>query len=399
MPLDEPYPQVSAPEIPALGQIPASSEAILAIDEEITPMARAPALAVEQYTSEDHAHILATKWLTTGQLAEMVRTTGLVYKKGKFSATETQQVRDAVEHYRLNRELSQEQLDSIIFPKNEKEKDNGFWTEVAMAVPQRPLVAVYHHVRRAFHPLKHQGKWMPAEDDRLRESVANYGQQWEKVSEHVGRRSADCRDRYRNHIVNQDIRVHGAWAKEEEEKLTKIVTEMTISQGRDMDNDVFWGVVSEKMGGTRGRQQCRIKWTDCLSQVVKNEGEKPRWGSQDAYVLVRKVDSLNIHDDTEIDWKTLSDPNWNFWSAHVLQRRWLTMKRSVKGWEEMAHQEIMDILKAKKVNIPPSSASTKRRKERKAASSAEAVVDSDPPPVAPSSTKSKKSKGKRKADT
>lgn len=40
-------------------------------------------------------------------------------------------------------------------------------------------------------------------------AVADLGQQWEKVSERVGRMSSDCRDRYRNHIVNRDIRVTG----------------------------------------------------------------------------------------------------------------------------------------------------------------------------------------------
>lgn len=51
-----------------------------------------------------------------------------------------------------------------------------------------------------------------------------------------------------------------------------------------------------------------------------------------------RVDSLNVRDDTEIDWKTLPDPGWNFWSAHSLQRRWLTLKRSIKGFEDMTHQ-------------------------------------------------------------
>ena len=96
----------------------------------------------------------------------------------------------------------------------------------------------------------------------------------------------------------------GAWNKEEEEELTRIVAEMTIQQGKDFDNDVFWGIVSDRMGNRRGRQQCRIKWhvdvvllwywadevfrTDSLSKTVKNEGQKPRWSSQDAYILVHK---------------------------------------------------------------------------------------------------------------
>jgi hypothetical protein len=97
----------------------------------------------------------------------------------------------------------------------------------ATAVPQRPIIAVYHHVRRSYHPLKQQGKWLPTEDAQLKQyacitkistcadyiifhrAVADLGQQWEKVSQRVGRMSSDCRDRYRNHIINRDIRVNG----------------------------------------------------------------------------------------------------------------------------------------------------------------------------------------------
>ena len=53
---------------------------------------------------------------------------------------------------------------------------------------------------------------------------------------------------------------------------------------------------------------------------------------------------MPVQDDTEIDWKLLPDPQWNLWSAHVLQRRWLTMKRSVKGYEEMSMQGQLFIL-------------------------------------------------------
>jgi len=167
------------------------------------------------------------------------------------------------------------------------------------------------------------------------------------------------------------VQQSGPWSKEEEDQLTKIVTDMTTQQGKNIDNDVFWGKVSDLMGGTRGRQQCRIKWfvcydldvmllihyktrTDALSKTVKNEGQKPRWSQQDAYILVHKwasklllvtfhnlffrIDSMNVRDDTEIDWKVIPDPDWNLWSAHTLQRRWLTLKNSVKGHEDMTHQ-------------------------------------------------------------
>ncbi|KAI0307235.1 hypothetical protein B0F90DRAFT_1686511 [Multifurca ochricompacta] len=311
----------------------------------------------ESLEHSDHAELLATKWLSANKLAELARTQGLVYKKGKFSAIEEQQLSDAIQAYK---EVGQVIcfLD-LVFAKNGAAKNNAFWdnlsdTSVAAAVPMRPIIAIYHHVRRTYHPLRAQGKWMPSEDALLKAAVQELGQQWEKVSDRVGRMASDCRDRYRNHIQNSEDRAVGPWTKDEEMRLTQIVTDMTVKQGKDINNEVFWGVVSERMGNRRGRQQCRIKWTDSLSKTFKNNGTKPRWSSRDAYILVHKVDSLHVRDDSEVDWKTLPDPNWNLWSAHTLQRRWLTMKRSVRGHEDMTHAEILDILRLKKLHLPGS---------------------------------------------
>jgi Myb-like DNA-binding protein REB1 len=114
--------------------------------------------------------------------------------------------------------------------------------------------------------------------------------------------ATDCRDRYRNHIVNRDKRVSGwssfsgpilfynkslgPWTSAEEEKLTRIVVDM--QKGKDLDNDIFWGKVSEMMGGTRTRQQCRIKWTDSLSKKYKADGQNARWSSRDSFILIHK---------------------------------------------------------------------------------------------------------------
>ncbi|KAI0082535.1 hypothetical protein K474DRAFT_1585529 [Panus rudis PR-1116 ss-1] len=330
----------------------------------------------------EHAHMLANVWMNATKLTEMAKKQGirnvnmaelrkgLVYKKGKFSAIEEAQLKAAIENYRTAKGLSQEQLVELIFSK-ERGRDS-FWSEITSALHLRPIIAVYHHVRRTYHPLSQQGRWMPSEDDALRKAVAEHGQQWEKISQIVGRMSSDCRDRYRNHIVGREIRNKGPWTKEEEEELTKIVTEMTIQQGiTDIDNDIFWGVVSQKMGGKRGRQQCRIKWTDSLSTQFKNKGQKPRWSAKDAYILVHKVDSLNVRDDSEIDWKKLPDENWNNWSAHALQRRWLSMKRGINGFEQMTHAEIMDILRTKKASSPPPDSTAKKKNK-----SAEIIDDS-----------------------
>ncbi|EKM59747.1 uncharacterized protein PHACADRAFT_114905 [Phanerochaete carnosa HHB-10118-sp] len=323
----------------------------------------------------DHAHMLANVWMNANKLAEMVKTQGLVYKKGKFSAIEDAQLCAAIETFRVNKGMTEQDITGLIFSKDHGRGD-AFWQEITSALHLRPIAAVYHHVRRLWHPLRGQGRWVPAEDENLRDAVAQLGQQWEKISERVGRSAGDCRDRWRNHLEGQEVRRSGHWTKEEEEELTKIVTEVTVLQGKDMDNDIFWGAVSQRMGGRRGRQQCRIKWTDSLSTQIKNEGAKPRWSQLDAYILVHKVDSLKVNDDSEIDWKKLPDEHWNIWSAHTLQRRWLTMKRSIKGYEDMTHAELMDILRTKKAQTPPPQTAS-RSKSQKQPRSAETIADSD----------------------
>ncbi|CAE6481778.1 unnamed protein product [Rhizoctonia solani] len=338
-----------------------------------------------QIVNLEHADILATHWLNPAKLAELVKEQGLVYKKGKFSAVEEHQIEEALQSYAKARNLTPQEIDAIIFSKGKKAKEeyNTFWSEITRAVPQRPIIAVYHHVRRTHHPMKQQGKWTSEEDAIVIAAVAELGQKWEQISSRVGRMSSDCRDRYRNHLVDQDARVVGPWTKEEEEELTRIVMELTVERGLQADNDVLWSEVSERMGGRRTRQQVRIK-TDALNKRVKNSGERPRWSAQDAYILVHKVASMPVQDDTEIDWKLLPDPQWNLWSAHQLQRRWFGLKKTLKDSDTMPHsgrtitfhlrsvaygnafEEIIAILQ-NKFRDPPEQPNAPRRYETKKA--------------------------------
>lgn len=131
------------PPIPTpVGQVPPSSRSILASGS------HRPSAASDGYTSNDHAYLLANKWMSTQQLADLVKTQGLVYKKGKFSALEEQQLEAAIENYRVvgfslsstrrllilfqTKGLSESQLVDVIFPKEEKNKENAFWFEISM---------------------------------------------------------------------------------------------------------------------------------------------------------------------------------------------------------------------------------------------------------------------------
>lgn len=111
----------------SLGQLPVGSHAILGIPPKQTVAFPSHKRTIdmslpgnELHTNSDHAYLLANKWLTASKLADLVRdegllppsswiknlnllsfiATGLVYKKGKFSAIEEQQLCNAVERYK-----------------------------------------------------------------------------------------------------------------------------------------------------------------------------------------------------------------------------------------------------------------------------------------------------------
>ncbi len=131
---------------------------------------------------------------------------GLVYKKGKFSVLEEQQLNSAIEQYRQVSDFPNHSHDErvsikhsrkvcprtnytmLYFPRTKGIEKTRFGPKsvccelqhtslnvdretLAAAVPQRPIIAVYHHVRRSHHPLRLQGKWTPEEDSRLRTCV------------------------------------------------------------------------------------------------------------------------------------------------------------------------------------------------------------------------------------
>lgn len=223
------YPMTTPPQqLTPVSQNPAPSNAILGIPPKKSTTARpaemTPAVP-EQPGNPEHAELLATRWLGASKLAELVQTEGLsacvypsqllsinrlglVYKKGKFSAIEEQSLHEAIDEYRivspsptsrrvslsvnlrttvfqlrnykisffLNQNIGKDLWDSggqsvrsvfvshILSPLL-----NPLPLFLAAAVPLRPIIAVYHHVRRTYHPLKQQGKWSADEDNRLKQ--------------------------------------------------------------------------------------------------------------------------------------------------------------------------------------------------------------------------------------
>ncbi|KAI0259331.1 hypothetical protein BC834DRAFT_906793 [Gloeopeniophorella convolvens] len=270
--------------------------------------------------------LLATKWCNGKELDELAEREGFSYKKGVFSRREEEQIRSAIEAYRAERGLPEDQILKLIFAK--QSKDTDFWRQVALSVPMRPVKSVWTHVRRLWDPMAKKGKWTKSEDTRLEAAVKKLGQAWEKVSKRVGRSPADCRDRHRNHLKNLSVRRGGLWTQEEEDDLERIVWGVLADPGVN-PSSIPWCKVAEMMGHRRNRQQCRNKW------VILMHARKPEWTKTDTYVLVSKIASLCVDDESDIDWNSFPDPGWNVWTGPELRKKWASLKATTPRHETL----------------------------------------------------------------
>ena len=115
---------------------------------------------------------------------------------------------------------------------------------IASALHLRPIISVYHHVRRMWHPLRAQGKWTPCEDDALRScvtstdiilalligatsAIAQFGQQWEKDNIHpnvkemyTDKQREEARERIARTVEKYSDELVEQWNKEIDGLLT-----------------------------------------------------------------------------------------------------------------------------------------------------------------------------------
>ncbi|KAJ2603190.1 RNA polymerase I enhancer binding protein [Coemansia sp. RSA 1721] len=150
----------------------------------------------------DAAHGARRRWLTSGHLQQM-QMDGVVFTKGKFTDGENAAIDSAVSDFVCAHGLTRQELYHQLFRRQtgqatgDKQLRRAFWPVLAETLPARQLQAIYHHVRRKYHPYNYQGAWSAAEDDALRALVAAHGPAWETISQQLGRMGTNCRDRWR----------------------------------------------------------------------------------------------------------------------------------------------------------------------------------------------------------
>ena len=294
------------------------------------------------------ALLYGTKWQTVSKLQELEAETGKSYKKGKFSNTEKKIVMQSIDEWIAeHREMNKETFISSLFNRTERRRFTDFFVKTATKLGGRPVLMVYHYVKRLLHPGNRAGNWTEEEDAQLRRLFVLKGPQWVEISKVMTRFATACRDRYRK------IREHyakGHWNAEETERLKQAVAELIRSREsggqREEDQALSWYFVSEQVK-TRSQVQCITKWS-ALSFKHRREGVKHMpWTKAQDYQLCHRLYDMGVEDESEIVWRDLwqEDPMWQqYWTPDRLRTRWMMLKRRVLDERKLDMDAILESL-------------------------------------------------------
>ncbi|SCZ92599.1 BZ3500_MvSof-1268-A1-R1_Chr5-2g08017 [Microbotryum saponariae] len=291
--------------------------------------------SIAAFEGMEPMELLRSKWLTAPQL-ELVKKAnpGFWYNSGRFTRTEEEQIRQAVEKYRSAHGLTEAEMIIIITtPRNKKQTDvnirelleghEEFWPEIAASVDRRSLLSIYNYVKRKYNPLARAGPWTEEQDAALRRAYQEHGSNWQQVGDEVGRAAFDCQDRYQKQLLMKSERKTGAWTNDETDRLRQAVAKHGSNN---------WSVVA-KIVGQRTPAQCRTKWNDGVA--LRNPSPKldrlltlPEHRSN----LVHALKDLKVKDESEIQSWDFDDPTLKQHSAKTLHDRWTRLlKRALKA--------------------------------------------------------------------
>ncbi|VVT47013.1 uncharacterized protein SAPINGB_P001500 [Magnusiomyces paraingens] len=232
---------------------------------------------------------------------------------GNFSPHEMTQIDNFMSRYCVQNHMTREALCRRVW-SNERKKDN-FWDEVSVVLPHRSRASVYKHIRRAYHVFQARGKWTPQEEQLLAKLYEEKGAQWKVIGIEMCRMPEDCRDRWRNYVKCGSNRVQNKWSQLEEQRLREAVSQV---MSQSTDTDINWTLVSEHMGGTRSRIQCRYKWNKIMKRATTAKIEAMM--NDDKLSLLRYILENGYEDESQVDWEGFAAmDSRGFWSGKELQ--------------------------------------------------------------------------------
>ncbi len=324
---------------------------------------------------------------------------------GPFSNVEGLKLDAFRENYCEANDMTIWKFNSLIqTPMRGKAQVTALFNEIHEILSYRPRMSVQKFCRRRFHNYT-RGTWNAEEDEMLKDLVAEKGKAWKEVGDSLGRMPEDCRDRWRNYLVNSEHRNREQWTDAEVVNLCTAILDClqlmkedrmrTREEGENLPQDetesdqeaedmkhINWQSVSDRMGehgGGRSRLQCSFKWgqlkkkeqADYLKAIRESreiEKKEPKaaknpWRMKlaskkvanmkpgDIHALVQAVLDADVPEEGNIPWKSLGDDELRTtWTSTDKKVAWLRLKEKVAGSESMDYRSVANELLYRIIN-------------------------------------------------
>ncbi|OCL02708.1 hypothetical protein AOQ84DRAFT_392776 [Glonium stellatum] len=329
-----------------------------------------------------------------------------VQKSGVFDKDEIKRLTDAINAYMITNGLNKLQMIEMIQHTKPKphnippgadlqrmrEQDNAvaaMWSELHEVLPNRTRQSIMRNCRRKWHNYEARGgKWGADEDELLKEVYQLHPHKWTEIATFMKRSPEDCRDRWRNYIVNGEKRVTDVWTETEERALLSAVHECVEKLNEDheerhgtlKDYDAWkflnWQMISDRMGGRRSRLQCSYKFrklherqsqidshpddeaaaSAAADQSPETSQKKSSWRVDqakknwkkmlpgDKYSILQDIVDSETIEEANIPWTLIAKRNkGSFWTTMDRKIAFLKMKDLVH--EQDSLEELLNALK------------------------------------------------------
>jgi hypothetical protein len=285
------------------------------------------------------------------------------YRTGPLSSAEQDRITRAVERFREDEDLTQEEINQVIHDNPQTSNrpiHRQLWATIQDACPFRTRRKLISWCRQHFHNWAGRGTWTQAQDDELAGLIEAHGKKWSHIAGLINRYPGDVRDRWRNYLVCRETVKTDVWSEGEEERFRELV-ENSIDKIRQEIGEhsrkapeelLNWLNISEAMGHTRSRLQCIQKWkrmceaaplADSVPTVLPSgtswrldraRDQLRRITADDKYRLMCAVRDSGVGTDTKINWKQIVNGAFRKrYERQALVVTWGRLRKAVPDWE------------------------------------------------------------------
>ncbi|XP_054249353.1 transcription termination factor 1 [Indicator indicator] len=295
---------------------------------------------------------------------------GVAVKFGRFSQKENSQLQKNIEEFLslTGIDSAEKLLFSYRYPEDREaiqrlKAEYQFCEKLSEGIP-RPWRLIYYRARKMFDPKNYKGKYSNEEKEMLKRYQAMYGNDWKKISAMMSRSNISIARKYSE--IKSDIN-HGAWSKEETQKLINAVEEVikkriekeeatflssSVDSSRDLSiereklyQNLPWAEIETQVG-TRYWKQCKQKWLTIL-RIRMNKGKRlcrGKEGLQAKINLIKRLYELKVEDANDVNWEEVCNAVGDVPRSYVQAKFYKLKVSCVPFWQRKTFSEIIDYL-------------------------------------------------------